>query len=127
MWQEFKKFAVKGNALDLAVGVIIGAAFTSVVNSIVNDLLNPILNIFIGHVDFRNIKLGLPGKEVLGIGSFLNALINFLIVAFVVFLVVKQMIRFRSKNALENKECPNCLSVIPIKAKKCAYCTSEVR
>ncbi len=126
MWQEFKKFAIKGNAIELAVGVVIGAAFNQVVNSIVNDILNPILNLFIGRADFRNIKIGLPGKEVMSFGSFLNALINFLIVAFAVFLLVKQMNRFRSKGAIENKECPYCLSVIPIKAKKCAYCTSEV-
>jgi large conductance mechanosensitive channel len=126
MWQEFKKFAVKGNALDLAVGVVIGAGFGQVVNSIVNDILNPILNVFIGHVDFRNIKLGLPGKEVISIGSFLNTIINFLIVAFAIFLIVKQINRFRSTEAPNNKECPFCTSTIPLQASRCPQCTSQL-
>ncbi|OGE81487.1 MAG: hypothetical protein A3H72_02655 [Candidatus Doudnabacteria bacterium RIFCSPLOWO2_02_FULL_48_8] len=96
MLKEFKEFAVKGNALDLAVGVVIGAAFTSIVNSLVNDIFNPLLNMF-GRVDFTRWTLGLPGPGVLRLGSFISAVINFLIVAFAVFLLVKQLNRFRRK------------------------------
>ncbi len=128
MWREFKEFAIKGNALDLAVGVIIGAAFTSVVNSIVQDLFNPILDVFVGSIDFRNITLGLPGDSVLRIGSFINALINFLIVAFAVFILVKQLNRFRrgQKDSPNTKECPFCFQIIPIKATRCPQCTSQL-
>ncbi|MBX4187117.1 MAG: large conductance mechanosensitive channel protein MscL [Candidatus Doudnabacteria bacterium] len=128
MWKEFKEFAIKGNALDLAVGVIIGAAFTAVVNSIVNDLLNPTLNVFGGKVDFRNFVVGLPGPSVLRIGSFMSAAINFLIVAFVVFLLVKQINRFRRspEETPNTKECQFCLSAVPLKATRCPHCTSEI-
>src|SRR3989344_4349665 len=113
MFQEFKKFAIRGNALDLAVGVVIGAAFTTVVNSIVNDIFTPVLNIFTGLVEFRNISIGLPGPGVLRIGSFINAVINFLVVAFAVFILVKQINRFRSKEEGKTKECPFCFTDIP--------------
>ena len=128
MWKEFKEFAIKGNALDLAVGVIIGAAFTSVVNSIVNDLFNPILGVFVGRVDFRNIIFGLPGDSVLRIGAFLSAAINFVIVAFAVFLLVKQINRFRRKSAdaPNTKECPYCLSPVALKVTRCPHCTSQL-
>ncbi|HEX9503900.1 MAG TPA: large conductance mechanosensitive channel protein MscL [Patescibacteria group bacterium] len=128
MWKEFKEFAIKGNALDLAVGVIIGAAFTSVVNSIVTDLFNPILDIFVGKVNFKNIVLHMQGHSVLRIGSFLSAAINFLIVAFAVFILVKQINRFRrnSEDAPNIKECPYCLSPISLKATRCPHCTSQL-
>jgi large conductance mechanosensitive channel len=126
VWKEFKQFAVKGNALDLAVGVIIGAAFTTVVNSIVHDLFNPLLDIFVGKVDFRDITIGLPGDSVLRIGSFVSAGINFLIVAFAVFILVKQLNRFRSSESPNSKECPYCKSSIPLAATRCAHCTSQL-
>ena len=128
MWKEFKEFAIKGNALDLAVGVIIGAAFTVVVNSIVNDLFNPIINMVVGSVDFRSIVIGLPGKEVLKVGSFLTAGINFVIVAFAVFILVKQINRFRRKSAdaPNTKECPYCLSPVALQATRCPHCTSQL-
>lgn len=128
MWKEFKEFAIKGNALDLAVGVIIGAAFTMVVNSIVNDLFNPILDVFVGKVDFKNIVIGLPGTSVLRIGAFLSASINFIIVAFAVFLLVKQINRFRRSSAdvPNTKECAYCLSAIPLRATRCPQCTSQL-
>ena len=128
MWKEFKEFAIRGNALDLAVGVIIGAAFTSVVNSIVNDLFNPILDVFVGKVDFKNIVIGLPGDSVLRFGAFLSAAINFIIVAFAVFILVKQINRFRRKSAEapNTKECSYCLSAIPLKAIRCPHCTSQL-
>src|SRR5690606_21836834 len=99
MLKEFKEFAVKGNALDLAVGVIIGAAFGQMVNSIVTDIFNPFLNLLVGQVDFKDIVIGLPGDGVVGIGKFLNTIINFVLVSFVIFLLVKQMNRFRRKPA----------------------------
>ncbi len=126
MWGEFKEFAIKGNALDLAIGVVIGAAFTTVVNSIVTDLFNPILNIFTGLIEFKNISIGLPGPGVLRIGAFLNTFINFIVIAFAVFLLVKQINRFRSKSSPDLKECPFCMSVIPVKATKCPHCTSDL-
>ena len=126
MWREFKEFAIRGNALDLAIGVVIGAAFTTVVNSIVNDLFNPLLGLFVGIVEFRNIKIGLPGSGVLRVGSFLNASVNFLVIAFAVFILVKQLNRFRSKQSQHSKECPFCFSVIPTKATRCPACTSPL-
>lgn len=95
MLKEFKEFAIKGSALDLAVGVIIGAAFTSIVSSLVHDIFNPLLSTLTGQVDLGSWKIGLPGPAVLGIGSFFNAVINFLIVALAVFVVIKQINRFR--------------------------------
>lgn len=128
MWREFKEFAVKGNALELAVGVIIGAAFGQVVNSIVNDLFNPILSLIVGRVDFHAILIPLPGPHALKIGAFINSLINFAIVAFSVFLVVKQMNRLYRKpaEAGHTKECPFCASAISTKAKKCPHCTADL-
>ncbi len=126
VYREFKEFVSKGNALDLAIGVIIGAALTSVVNSIVNDLINPIINLFIGHIDFKNFVIGLPGKEELRIGSFINSLINFFIVALAVFIIIKQINRFRAKAEAHNKHCPFCFSEIPIKAIRCPHCTSQL-
>ena len=126
MLKEFKEFAVKGNALDLAVGVVIGAAFGAMVNSIVNDLFNPILGLFTGALDFRNFTIGLPGKEVLRIGSFINALINFLIVSFAVFLIVKQINRFRRQEVSREQTCQYCKTNIPLGATRCPACTSQL-
>jgi large conductance mechanosensitive channel len=128
LWKEFKEFAIKGNALDLAVGVIIGAAFGQVVNSIVTDLFNPILSLLTGRVDFHAIVIPLPGHHALGIGSFINALINFIFVAFAIFMVVKQMNRFRRKpdQVAHIKECPYCTNAIALKATRCPHCTSQL-
>ena len=125
---EFKEFAVKGNALELAVGVVIGAAFTSIVNSLVNDVLMPLLSIFTGRVDFGGLKFAILGHSV-RFGMFLNSAINFFIVAFAVFLVIKQFNRFRRKpDQVQNtKECPYCKSMISIKATRCPACTSELK
>ncbi|OGE87910.1 MAG: mechanosensitive ion channel protein MscL [Candidatus Doudnabacteria bacterium RIFCSPLOWO2_02_FULL_49_13] len=128
MWKEFKEFAVRGNALDLAVGVIIGAAFGQVVNSIINDLFNPILSLIIGQVDFHNITIGLPGRHTLALGSFINTVINFTVVSFVIFLVVKQMNRFRRRQSdiVHTKECPYCRNSVSINATRCPFCTSQL-
>src|SRR3989338_4024493 len=129
MLKEFKEFAIKGNALDLAVGVIIGAAFSSIVNSLVNDIFTPILSVFTGQVDLSKLVLGLPGKAVLRYGSFFNAVISFLIVSFAVFVLVKQINRLKRKPQEDSntKECPFCKSVINLKATRCPECTSALQ
>jgi large conductance mechanosensitive channel len=126
MWKEFKEFAIKGSALDLAVGVVIGAAFSQVVNSLVNDILNPIIGIFSGHVYFTSMKLVIF-HHVIGLGNFINSLINFLIVAFAIFLIVKQFNRFRTQSAPSQKTCPYCQTNIPINAVRCPNCTSDLK
>ena len=123
--KEFREFAVKGNVVDLAVGIIIGAAFTTVVQSLVNDILMPPLGWVVGNIDFSQLAIHLPvesadGKAVtINYGKFLNAIINFLLVAFAVFLLVKQINRLKRKEtppAPNTKNCPYCISVIDIKA-----------
>jgi large conductance mechanosensitive channel len=125
MWKEFKEFAVRGNAIDLAVGIVIGAAFNQVINSLVNDVLNPFLGLFIGHIDFGSIKVIIFG-HALKFGVFLNSVFNFLIVAFAVFLVVKQINRFRRQEEATEKDCPFCLTKIPLQAVRCPACTSQL-
>ena len=146
MWKEFKEFAVKGNAIDLAVGVIIGAAFSGIVNSLVKDILMPPIALLIGGLDFSNKFLIL--KDALGggvfntpadaakagavtwnYGNFITLLINFLIVAFCVFLLVKginKMKRTSPTAAPVVKDCPACTMSIPIKATRCPHCTTEL-
>lgn len=143
MLQEFKKFALRGNVLDLAVGVIIGGAFNKIVSSLVNDIFMPIIGLLLGKVDFTNLFIALDGqaygtlahaKEVgaptINYGLFINAVLDFLIMAFVIFLLVRQVNRWRSKDevpaAPTTKECPYCLSTIPLQAKRCAHCTSAL-
>ncbi len=142
MLKEFKKFALRGNMIDLAVGMIIGSAFTSIVNSMVNDLIMPVVSIFTGKVDFTNWFIALDGKEyatlleaqeagaaVFSYGSFISNVINFVIMAFVVFLFVKAMNSLKKKEepaAPTTKKCPFCKSEISIEATKCPHCTSEL-
>ncbi len=145
MLNEFKKFIAHGSVLDLAVGIIIGAAFTAIVNSLVNDILMPIISLITGGVDFTSNFLVLrspagagvlttlddarkAGAAVLAYGSFIQAIINFLIIAFVVFLIVQQANRLKSAPppASESKSCPFCLSTINIKATRCPNCTSQL-
>lgn len=131
---EFKKFIMRGNVMDMAVGVIVGGAFTSIVTSLNQDILTPILGIF-GGTDFSNLKLVLGSGEnapVLCYGNFITAVINFLITAFVIFILIKVMngisarlIKKEEKApAPETKTCPYCCSTIPIKAVRCPQCTS---
>lgn len=144
MFKEFKEFAMRGNVLDMAVGIIIGAAFGQIVNSFVQDVLMPPIGRLIGHVDFSNRFVSLSGVHydtiaaakaagaaTLNYGLFLNTLINFLIVAFAVFLLVRQVNRFAPKPAPAAapamRDCPYCLTAIPAAATKCAHCTSELR
>jgi large conductance mechanosensitive channel len=141
---EFKEFVMRGNVVDLAVGIVIGAAFGTIVNSFVNDLLMPPIGMALGRVDFVQLKLVLnaastaaDGKAIpevaIRYGAFINTLINFLIIAFAVFLVVKGINTLKKRVVLPppaagpvTKECPYCLSNIPLKARRCANCTSEL-
>src|SRR5215467_10503031 len=143
MIKEFKEFAMRGNVLDMAVGIIIGAAFGQIVTSFVQDVLMPPVGRLLGHVDFSNLFVSLSGEHydtlaaakaagaaTLNYGVFLNTVINFLIVAFAVFLLVRQVNRFAPKPAPAaapaTRECPYCLSAVPLKATKCAHCTSAL-
>jgi large conductance mechanosensitive channel len=148
MLKEFKEFAMRGNVLDMAVGIIIGAAFGGIVTSLVNDILMPPIGLLLGKVDFSNLFLALkapPGAEftslaaakaagatTLNYGVFINTVINFLIVAFAVFLLIRQVNRLRrqpepASAVPASKECPYCFSGIPIKATRCPHCTSELK
>jgi large conductance mechanosensitive channel len=141
--KEFKEFAMRGNVMDLAVGVIIGAAFGKIVTSLVEDVLMPPIGQLVGKVDFSGLFISLSGKPydtlkaakeagiaTFNYGIFLNNVINFLIVAFVVFLVVQQMNRLTRKPAPAvvptTKDCPQCAMPIPLAAKRCGHCTSQL-
>jgi len=135
--KEFKEFAMRGNVVDMAVGVIIGAAFGKIVTSLVNDILMPPLGVVLGNMDFSDLALPLKdatetAKAVtVNYGIFINAIINFLIVAFCMFLVIKGMNSLVKKTpppaaAPTTKDCPQCLSSIPLKATRCAHCTSAL-
>lgn len=143
MMQEFKEFAVKGNVVDLAVGVIIGGAFGKIVTSFVSDIVMPPLGLIMGKVNFTDLFINLSGKPfdslkaakdagapVISYGVFINTMIDFIIIAFVIFLVIKQINRMKKEPAPappNTKECPHCLSAIPINAKKCGFCTSDLK
>ena len=142
MFKEFKEFALRGNVLDMAVGIIIGAAFGSIVTSFVADIIMPPIGRLLGHMDFSNLFVSLSGEHyptlaaakaagaaTINYGLFLNTVINFLIVAFAVFLLVRQVNRMAPKPAPASpatRDCPYCLSAVPLKATKCAHCTSEL-
>ena len=143
MLKEFKEFAMRGNVLDLAVGVIIGAAFGKIVSSLVDDILMPPIGKVLGHMDFSNLFINLgessyptiaaakaAGSPTLNYGIFLNAIINFLIVAFAVFLLVRTVNRWTVKPAPAaaptTKDCPQCAMPVPVAAKKCGHCTSAL-
>ena len=142
MLKEFKEFAMKGNVLDMAVGIIIGGAFGKIITSFVGDVLMPPIGLLLGKVDFSSLYLNLSGKTyeslseakkagaaTLNYGIFLNTVLDFLIVAFVIFLLVKQVNRLRAPAApaaLSTKDCPYCASAIAIKASRCPNCTSQL-
>ena len=142
MFAEFKKFIMRGNVLDLAIGVIIGAAFGKIVASLVNDVLMPVLGLATGKVDFANLFVSLNGQTyatladakkaaapVIAYGVFVNTVIEFLIVAFVIFIVVKQVNRLQKPApapAPTTKDCPQCCTAIPLAAKRCPACTSAL-
>lgn len=144
MLKEFKEFAMRGNVLDMAVGIIIGVAFGKIVTSLVNDVIMPPIGVLLGKVDFSNLFINLSGapydslaaaKEAgaatIAYGVFLNTVLDFLIVAFVIFLIVRQVNKLRRKEEAPaeptTKECPYCVSPIPIKATRCPSCTSELK
>jgi large conductance mechanosensitive channel len=144
MWKEFKDFAMRGNVIDMAVGVIIGGAFGKIVTSFTNDMLMPPIGLILGKVDFSNLFLNLSstvypnladakkaGAATINYGLFINNVIDFVIVAFVLFLMIRQINRFLAPSPPPpgqptTKECPYCLSQIAIKAKRCAHCTSQL-
>jgi large conductance mechanosensitive channel len=126
--KEFKEFAVKGNAVDMAVGVVIGTAFGTIVASLVKDIIMPPFGLLLGQIDFSSLKIALNDKASINYGVFINNVIAFLIVAFTIFLIVKQLNRLRPAPpaAPTTKECPRCCSTIPIAATRCGFCTSEL-
>jgi large conductance mechanosensitive channel len=130
MWKEFKEFALRGNVMDLAVGVIIGGAFSKIVTAFVNDIIMPIIGLFLGGLDLTGLAFKF-GNAVIKWGDFLQAVIDFVIIAFIVFLIVRGMNRLARKEPEKKaepttKECPNCFTQIPIKARRCPNCTSEL-
>jgi large conductance mechanosensitive channel len=140
MFKEFRDFAARGNVVDLAVGVIIGAAFGKVVTSAVNDIVMPPIGMALGRVDFSNLFVALnsthynslaeaktAGAPTLNYGLFLNTTFEFLIVAFAVFLLVKQVNRLKGPPVIDTRDCPFCYSKVALKATRCPSCTSEVK
>ncbi len=144
MLQEFKKFALQGNVLDMAIGIIIGAAFGKIVSSLVADVLMPPIGLLVGKIDFSSLFLNLSGQgyatlsaakaagaPTINYGLFLNNVFDFLIVAFVIFLLVKQINRLKAKEAPAaapaTRDCPRCLSAVPLRATRCPFCTSDLQ
>ncbi len=144
MLKEFQSFILRGNVVDLAVGVVIGAAFGKIVSSLVTDVIMPPIGLLTGGIDFSQVFIDLSGDHhatlaeakaagapVIAAGSFINTVIEFLIIAFAIFIVVKQINRFRDKfsappPAAAEKMCPMCVSAIPLAAKKCKFCTADL-
>ena len=148
MLKEFRDFAMKGNVVDMAVGIIIGAAFGTIVKSLVADIIMPPIGLLLGNVDFSNLFIVLKegttagsfaaladaqkaGAVTINYGLFINTVISFLIVAFAIFLLIRALNKLKREEEVPEKEpttkdCPHCLSTIPLKASRCAFCTSEV-
>lgn len=142
MFKEFKEFAMRGNVVDMAVGIIIGAAFGRIISSLVNDVIMPPIGLLLGKVDFSSLFVNLSGtpyatladaKKVgapaIAYGAFLNTILDFGIVALVIFLLIRQMNKLKKQPApaaATTKECPYCLSVIPLKATRCGHCTAQL-
>jgi large conductance mechanosensitive channel len=148
MFKEFKEFAMRGNVVDMAVGIVIGAAFGGIVNSFVSDVIMPPVGLFLGSVDFSSLFLVLKegkvagpyeslavanaaGAVTLNYGVFFNTIISFLIITFAVFLLIRNINRMKKKEEAPavpaTKECPYCLSAVPLKAVRCPHCTSELK
>jgi large conductance mechanosensitive channel len=140
MYKAFKEFALKGNVVDLAVAVILGAAFGAIINSLVKDIIMPPIGLLFGKQDFSQLFINISGKDyatladakaagaaTINYGNFLNTIIVFLIVALVLFFIVRAMMRFTTQAEAEaTKECPYCVEVIPERASRCPHCTSEL-
>jgi large conductance mechanosensitive channel len=145
MLKEFKEFTLRGNVLDMAIGIVIGVAFGKIVTSFVNDVVMPPIGLLLGKVDFSNLFIDLSGKSyatlaeakaagaaTIKYGLFLNTVVDFVIVAFVIFLLIQQINRIKRQPeaapaAPTTKECPYCLSSIAVKATRCSHCTSDVK
>ena len=143
MLKEFREFAMRGNVLDLAIGVIIGGAFGKIVTSFVKDIIMPPIGLLLGNVDFANLFINLSGGKyatladaqaagavTLNYGAFLNTVVDFIIVAFVIFLLVRQVNKLQKPAAaapVTSRECPFCTSAIPLKAIRCPHCTSQLK
>ena len=143
MWKEFKEFIMRGNVVDMAVGIIVGAAFGKIVTSFVNDVLMPPIGLILGKVDFANLFITLSnqsfatleeakkaGAVTIKYGLFINTIIDFIIIALAIFLMIRQINRMKRQPAPEaatTRECPFCFSVIPVKATRCPNCTSELK
>jgi len=143
MLKEFKEFVMRGNVLDLAVAVVIGAAFGKIIASLVDDIIMPPIGLALGNVDFANLFVNLSGKDypsvaaakaagaaTLNYGIFFNTIFSFLIIAFVIFLLIRSYSKMQKPKlapAPTTRDCPYCLSPIPIKATRCAHCTSELK
>jgi large conductance mechanosensitive channel len=149
MFKEFKEFAMRGNVVDMAVGIVVGAAFGTIINSFVADVIMPPIGLILGNVDFSGMFIVLKegkvagpyqtiaaakaaGAVTLNYGVFINTIISFLIIAFSVFIVIRNVNRLKRKEEATpalptTKECPYCMSVIPIKAVRCPQCTSELK
>lgn len=135
---EFKKFAMRGNVMDMAVGIIIGAAFGKIVDSLVKDVIMPPIGLILGKVDFSNLKIMLDDNVSINYGVFINNVISFIIVAFAVFILIKAVNKLQAKMIKEEaeeiaaaepttKKCPFCCTDIPVDATKCPHCTSELK
>lgn len=137
MLKEFKEFALKGNVIDMSVGIIIGASFGKIVSSLVADLLTPPLGLILGRMDFSSLFVSLSGKHyaslaeakaagaaTLNYGLFLNNIFDFVLVALVLFLLIRWVNRIRKPVGPDTHECPECLSLIPVRARRCAHCAS---
>lgn len=144
MLKEFKEFAMRGNVIDLAVGVIIGATFGKIITSLVNDILMPLIGLLLGKVDLSNLFITLSGEKyatlaqaqeagsaTLNVGIFLNTIIDFLIVTLVIFLLIRQLNKLKKEDEklaeVTMKTCPYCLTEIPAKANRCPACTSDLK
>ena len=142
MLKEFKEFAIRGNVVDMAVGIVIGVAFGKIVTSFVKDIVMPPIGLLLGDVNFSNLFINLSstsyatlemaqkaGAATINYGAFINTLIDFVIIAFAIFMVIKQMNKMKKEEPAADpttRDCPQCLSSIPIKATKCGHCTSDV-
>jgi large conductance mechanosensitive channel len=142
LFKEFKDFAMRGNVIDLAIGVIIGGAFGKIVSSLVTDIIMPPIGLALGNVDFGNLFINLSGGNyatladaqtagvvTINYGTFLNTIVNFLIIAFVIFLIVRQINKLQKPSApapVTTKDCPYCFIAIPLNAIRCPHCTSQL-
>ena len=138
MLKEFKEFAMRGNVVDMAVGIIVGAAFGKIVSSLVNDVIMPPVGLLLGNIDFSQLAITLKEKSVVAeavtikYGIFINTVLDFIIVAFAIFIAIKQMNRLKKEDEAPiaeptTKDCPKCFTAIPIKAMRCPNCTSELQ